>query len=179
MNLTLLEVPHTLSSTPLARSRGKLIALSEALDNPKFTPERIQADFALYYAQVYKERIKEAINTQRIGKRFMSEVYKPLNPQYAKTKTPGRRRKFWIDTGFLLDHITMWKYRGNIRVGIKANVRYPDSGTKAALVILWLEKGTKTIPARPLFIDQARFMSRHIAKYYNHYVELRFPHVLK
>lgn len=177
MNLTLIEVPKTLTYRPMARSEGKLVMVSEAIGDPKITPAYLQADFSLYLSKVFKERVANSIRTQKIGGRTMKSLYRPLTINYKRSKPWGTKTKFWINSGFLLSQLTVWRAGDKIRVGIKSNVKYPNSDTKAARVILWLERGTSNIPARPLFTTHARFMSKNISSYFKHYLKVRFPNL--
>jgi len=172
--MTLIKVDKIIKMSPLSRSYDKLVIINEIIANNKLTPEKLQNDFAYYIASVLRARVKESIYKQSLGRRPMKSLYKPLNKYYSKTKPKANQDKFWINTGYLVNNLKLWRSGNTVRIGFKNSDTYPSSSTKLVNVILWLEKGTKNIPARPLFSPHAKHISKHISQYFKHYIKMRY-----
>lgn len=172
--MTLIVVPDIVGHTPLQRSLPKLERAVEVINNKRVTVDNLQEDFARYMASVLKARVKRSIYSQKLGSKSMKQVYKPLSTDYQTRKLKVNKDKFWINTGFLVENLQMWKSGNTYRVGFKNSIKYPGTNTKLAQVIVWLEKGTKKIPARPLFTVHSKYMMKHIDVFFNHYLKIRF-----
>lgn len=174
MNLALVDVASVHVMRPLSRSMGKVETIVEILDNPKITVLDIQAGFAKYMAVILRARVQEAIKTQKIGRRSMKQLYPELNKDYARSKPKHRQDKFWINTGHLADSLVVWKQGSIIKVGFKGSQYYPGTRTKTIKVLMWNERGTKKIPARPLFVPVAKFLSKNMGRYFEAYIKHTF-----
>lgn len=176
---TLIKIGEVLEYQPLSRSPDRLKLVSELINSPKITPEYIQTDFALYIAQILKLRIKHSIDTQQLSNVSFKQLYKPLNEDYKATKKKKNRNKFWVNTEHLVDNIVVWRTGKVVRIGFKGNAYYPGTRTRVLAVVLWMEKGTKTMPARPLMVPHAKLMSKNVGGYFDKYVKIRFGIDLK
>lgn len=171
---TMIKVGDVLGYRPMLRSGGRLELASLMLSHPKYTPEYIQADFALYLGHVLKERVRDSIERQELGRVSFKQLYEPLSKPYNESKHPTARGKFWWNTRHLVDSLTVWRTGNVIRIGFKGNAYYPGTKVRVLQVVLWMERGTKKMPARPLFTPHARHISRHVSDYFNRYLRLRF-----
>ncbi len=174
MNLSLIDVAQVHVLRPLSRSKDKLVTIADLLDNPRITPLDIQVGFAKYMAVILRARVQEAIRTQKLGQESMKSKYKPLSEPYAKSKPKGKQDKFWTNTGHLANSLVVWREKDVIKLGFKGSQYYPGTRTKTIRVLIWNEKGTKRIPARPLFIPIAKFLSRNMGRYFEAYVKHTF-----
>lgn len=172
--MTLLVISDIQAYTPLRNSRPVLEALAEHLNNKYITPERIQDDFAYYLAAVLRAQVQRSIRTQKIGMKQMKYIYKPLSDKYKETKEKRNKDKFWINTGTLLDNIRIWRTGNQVRVGFKNSDVYPHTNMRLVRVLLYLEKGTKNIPARPLFVPHAKKIMKQISRLFAHFIKFRY-----
>ena len=119
--------------------------------------------FVKFMAKAVLFWIKDAVKKQRIGYRHMSSIYPPLSPKYKKRKKLENRNKFWINTGWLIDNLKMWKYKDWF-IGYPTYIKYKNKRVKAGQVFLFLEKGTSKVPPRPLFSEALKWFDRNFDK---------------
>jgi hypothetical protein len=180
MNLTLINVAQVHVMRPLARSRGKLETIVEILNNPRIRAEDIQTGFAKYLTVILRARVQEAIRTQQLGRRSMKDVYDPLSKRYQESKPKRTKNMFWMNTGHLSSSLTVWRERDMIKIGFKGSQYYPGTRTKTIKVLLWNERGTRNndgsvrIPARPLFVPLAKFLTKNVGRYFEAYIKHTF-----
>lgn len=128
--------------------------------------EDLLDDFAKYIANIYRDQVVEAINSQRYR-----GTWEPLSPEYAEFKRKkGLSTKIWEATKYLKESIDVWRLRDYYVVGVKRNVMYPNSKTPVYKVVRWLEFGTSKIPARPLFMPIKRSISSNIRTYWDKFL---------
>jgi hypothetical protein len=176
--MTLIVVPEVLKFQPLLKSRKKLEQITDELRIRNLTPDKLQDEFARYLASVLRARVQRSIQLQTIGTKHMKDIYKPLSPDYNKTKPKFSKDKFWINTRYLVDHIQIFKTGREYRVGFKNSDTYIDGKTKVAKVVVWLERGTKNIPARPLFSVHSKYITKNIMRFFAHFLKFRFGVIL-
>lgn len=129
--------------------------------------EKLVGKFAKYIADIYREELINAIDTQRYAKRW-----EPLSPEYLEwKKSQGLSEKTWEATGLLRESIGVWRSNDKYVVGVKRDVKYPDSNVPVFRVIRWLEFGTSKMPARPLFMPVKRLLSSRMRKYWEEFLE--------
>lgn len=171
---TLIRIGDVLDYRPMSRSKAMLEYAAEILNTPRYDARYLQMDFAVYLASVLRLRVEDSINRQKIGRVAFKHIYPKLSEEYNESKPRRARNKFWWNTRHLVDHLTVWRTGDVVRVGFKGNAYYPGTRTRVLQVVLWMEKGTKTMPARPLFTPHARFISRNVSEYFKRYMLIRF-----
>ena len=138
--------------------------------------ESLFREFTAYILNFYKSSILRAIKEQKFPVK-----YKPLSPKYAKYKKDNNMKQgFWQATGFSQVNLEFWKLRkGHYAIGFKRNLIHPASGTKIYKIHQYLEKGTKNIPPRPLYLPIARKIQRHLYDvYFKRFIKDRHPELL-
>jgi len=176
LHLPLINISHIMVYRPLskntAKNRYRLQKLSDIANERGIDTVGLMEDFAIYLATVIKWRLRDAVRMQIVNGKSMKRLYKPLSSAYAKRKTSRNRDKFWIDTGFIINNLRVYRAgrRGDIYIGFPRNVRHPKSKVKLYNIIRWLEYGTKKQPARPLLKPVVTSVAKNIAVYFNHYI---------
>lgn len=135
------------------------------------TNKELVANFSWYFLRVLRLRVQSSVDTQSIGSRSMSSLYKPLSKNYKK-KNKMSEGMFWRDWGTLIDSMTVWEEGGVIYLGIPLDKKLSDGRTPVHMLYRWLEFGTKTIPARPLIHPHLRFIMANIKDYFSHFTNL-------
>lgn len=130
-------------------------------------------EFTRYMAIVIINRVKFAVQHQKIGKKSMKEAYKPLSEPY-NSKKGKNKNKFWMNSGYLINNITTFRDgRGRWNIGYPKNIKHPAGDIEASNIMLYLEKGTKKgLPPRPLFTPILRMVAKNIDGYFWHWVKL-------
>lgn len=100
--------------------------------------------------------IKSAImNAQRrYARRLVSAVKKHIMAQdlpWAPASTGKRGSHLMIDTRDYYESISYWQKDYQLEVGVKKHFIHGKTGQPLWKVAQWQEKGTKNIPARPLW----------------------------
>lgn len=131
--------------------------------------------FLEYQADLMRDRIDEVIRLQLYN-------WKPLSPSYQKwKKSMGQDPRVWVQTGQTRKAIHVWfspmaqawfigvhptlRHRQAVRGG---GYNMKKKGARLIDIIRWMEFGTPTMPARPLFtkvMDEFRKPSRQKALY--------------
>lgn len=176
--MVLIEIPEIATLAPMSKSKKKLEIVSNLIANKKLTPEKLQLEFTQYLAVVLRERVKDSVQKQTIAGAPMKRLYKPLNPEYRKSKPWGTKGKFWVKTHTLIDTLSVWREGNVVKIGWKRSVTYQDSGVSVADVAMWVENGTDKMPARPLFKPHMAFISKNISQYFKHFVKLKYGYTL-
>jgi len=168
---------------PLTKSvRGNALVDSVAREYG-VTPERVMKEFTLFLAVLIRRHIQNAVKTQKIAGRKMKYAYKPLSSRYNQTKPDKYKDKFWINSDFLIKNLKVWQLKkGDVYIGYRNNAVHKGtpykSGqkrVKASDLMVYLERGTKKIPPRPLFT----VIIRNIAKNIFFYLEMFVKNVRK
>lgn len=172
----LIEVIDLYTWEPLQRNSRAQRILRE-LDKKKV--EELIEGFSLFVLNFFKSLVLNAIKTQRFPVR-----YQPLSKPYLERKRrKGWRLGFWEMTGFLQQHLTIWKiYNRNYCIGFKEGVVHPISGTPILTIVKVLEKGSakRGIPARPLFFPLAAGISKHIYDvHFRKFMREKYPDLYK
>lgn len=173
--MVILNVTKAIKYLPLSKdtskNKGRYDIIYEIALNNKTTTDEIELNFGLYLAKIIFERVQTSIVTQTINGKPMSSIYPKLSQKYNNSKPLKARDKFWINTGKLLKQMRVWKSASGVNVGFAPNKKY-SHGAKIGDVAVWLEKGTKFVPPRPLFTPQVVFISKNIDAYFKHFVML-------
>jgi hypothetical protein len=128
--------------------------------------EALLGEFAHYIADIYRDELVLAIETQRYKSKW-----EPLDPKYlAWKKSQGLSTKVWESTSLLKDSITAYRSNNKWVVGINPRVKYPGSGVPVYKVARWLEYGTSVIPARPLFRPVKQLVQGRMRKYWDRFL---------
>jgi len=156
------------------KNRNRMDILSDLAYELDIDIERLTWEFGKYLAGVISLAVTESIRTQKIGSKRMKHLYKPLSDKYKKRKNPKHKDDFWVDTGFLAEHISVYHggVHGDLYVGIPASVKYTGSGVPVKNVIRYLERGTRTVPARPLFTPILKQVSKNIDTLFNQFISV-------
>ena len=128
------------------------------------TIDDVADSFSMYMAVLLIASVRRYIQKQRLGRISMKTKYPSLSERYKKTKVPKHRDYFWINTGFLLNHIRPYRggRKGYIYVGAPSRIRHPENGIILNKIIIYLERGTKYVPARPLFTPTFQLLKKNI-----------------
>ena len=144
--------------------------IQPTLDRYKIDYNLFKKQFAVYLGLVIRDRIQQAVKKQLVIGQPMSDKYKPLSKAYNDRKPKKTRDRYYENTGWLIKHLKMWQEDGTVYIGYTEKTLHP-SGVPAQDIILWLEKGTKYIPARPLFRPVFKFVTRHIDEYLENFIK--------
>lgn len=132
------------------------------LKTRKGLPDDVQEAFAKYMAEQMKIYLQESIKTQRY-----KQYWKPLSVDYMEyKKKKNLSLNIWEASGVLVDSITYRKYGDHYIVGISKTKRYPKTNIPIYRVAEWMEYGTETMPARPLFRRVLLYMRKNINRFY-------------
>lgn len=128
--------------------------------------------YSVYLLQVLRLRVQESVKKQKIGRKSMKSLYKPLSKNYRK-KNKDSVGKFWIDTGELIMSMKVWSAGENsIKLGIPLYHKLPKSDTPTHMLYNYLEFGTDRIPARPLIHPNLQFLLKNTKVYFTHFLDL-------
>ena len=172
-SFVLLRIIDTIEYTPLKRSVKFAKIISEL---PEKQQKYLLEGFAKYISNEIVRQVKTAIETQNF-----KVFFKPLSPQYLDYKKRNKLELgFWRSTDFLLNHITVWKYKKEYRIGFQKNVSYENDQGKKTIpvykVAQYLEFGTRlkdgrqNIPARPIFRPITAQVSKNVTFYLDRYL---------
>lgn len=135
---------------PKSRTIKQIEKFAKEIDMPF---EAVYKSFTIYVAHYILFKFKKAVREQRVnGKQFKS-IYKPLNKDYRKRKPYGTKGKFWINSGELVEKLGVYATRQNIvHIGFRGKKDFIKTKDKVRFsqVLMWVEYGTKKMPARPL-----------------------------
>jgi hypothetical protein len=132
----------------------------------KAEQERLLGKFARRIAQIYADELVKAINSQRYKGRW-----EPLSPEYLEWKKANNMStKIWEATSLLKDSIGVWRSNNRYVVGIKRNIKYPDSNVPVYRVARWMEFGTSKMPARPLFLPVKKLINSRLRTYWTEFL---------
>lgn len=124
-------------------------------------------NFAEYMAELYSDKVIEAINTQKYVDRW-----EPLSIPYLEyKKRKNLSVKIWERTSLLKNSITYWEEGSKWVVGVSKMLRYPGTDIKVYRIVRYLEYGTEKMPARPLFRPVQRSLSKDIRRYWKYYMK--------
>lgn len=133
----------------------------------KAEQEKILGKFAHYIANIYRDELVKAINTQRYSGRW-----EPLTPDYlAWKRAQGMSTYIWECTSLLKDSISVWRSGKSWVVGVNRRIRYPESEVPVYRVVRWMEFGTSKMPARPLFGPTKRLIQGRMRKYWTRFLQ--------
>lgn len=122
--------------------------------------------FAKYMANIVKEEIVKAINSQRYASKWA-----PLSIPYVKgKKKKNLSPKVWEATSLLKDSIKAYRYRNSWVVGIPKDRRYPGTRVRVYQVAKFMEYGTTRMPPRPLFRPIYRYLQKNIRRYWEKFL---------
>ncbi|EJF06165.1 hypothetical protein ThvES_00017720 [Thiovulum sp. ES] len=152
---------------PLSKSLSRIKAVSKAYD---INEDLLLQSFSVYLTTLIQQRAREHVSKQKIGRSSMSSKYKPLSNSYNKSKPINTRNKFWTYSDFLINNLQTYTINNIIHIGYQDSVIHPRTGAKANDIIQWLEYGTLSIPARPLFTPIVSRISREIGVYFEAHV---------
>lgn len=128
---------------------------------PSHKVEELLEGFAYYVLNFFKSLVLNAIRLQKFPVK-----YQPLSPAHlARKKKKGWRLGFWEMTGFLQQHLTIWKTSNrNYCIGFKHGIVHPVNGQSIEMIAKALEMGVPkhNLPARPLFYPLAQGISKKI-----------------
>lgn len=132
--------------------------LQRVLDNSNLNKDRLYEEFTAYIAELYRDKLKEFIDTQKF-----KDMWIPLSNSYlAYKKKKGYSLKIWEATGHLKNSIIYWRRRSTFMVGVHGNKIYPGTDLKVRDVVLFMEYGTTKMPARPLFRPTVSYIRQHM-----------------
>lgn len=168
-DLVLLRIIDSYEYSPLSRSIQFKSQLSELNEARK---AMILDGFARFLTEEIKRKVQESIRTQKF-----KVAFQPLTAKYVDFKKRNKLEEgFWKSTNYLVNHIKVWKYANEYRVGFPSTAYYmDDEGNKTIQIVViakTLEFGStkRNIPARPVFRPIVRDMSQHIARYLDRYL---------
>lgn len=131
--------------------------------------ELLMSDFARYIAKVYAKTLIKLINTQR-----WKYKWKKLSKPYLEWKKKnGMSLNIWEATGLLKRSISVrWApAKGAFVVGPSPRVKYTRGNVDVLSVARYMEYGTSKMPARPLFGDAQKYISKNIDRYWRAYLK--------
>lgn len=129
--------------------------------------EEFMGDFAEYMAEVYKEDLQRAIDDQRYEYKWEDLTI----PYYEYKEKNNLSLNKWEATGFLKSNIDYWWTRDAWVVGIDKYSFYQGTFVSAYDVARFMEYGTEKMPARPLFRPLARYLSKHVRRYWHKFLD--------
>lgn len=174
--MTLINITNALRYSPLSknnpRNKGRYDTLQDIAVATKRDIDQMELEFAQYIARIIRDRARLFIQTQKIGNRPMSVVYKPLNEEYNKSKPQTSKGKFWINSGEFVKKLTAYTNNGRVYVGFPNFSIYRKTGVRHQKVLNWLESGNRRVPARPLFTPIVSMVSKNLDQYFNQYLKI-------
>jgi len=126
-------------------------------------------DFAGYIAEEMKNMLVEAIDTQRYKRNWPSLSI----PYYEYKQRNNLSLNIWEATGLLKNSIDYFKVQNKWVVGINPFMNYPDTPVRVFRVARYMEYGTENMPARPLFRPIQGYISRHIRRFWESFLDER------
>jgi hypothetical protein len=151
-----------------------MISIKLTITDIEFTPGKqlvkmypqFADDFAKYIAELMKQELVKAIEKQRY-----SSKWAPLSFSYMRyKKLHGLSLNVWEAHGILKDSIIARKQNGHYVIGIDETKRYKN-GPKVAQVAKWMEYGTSTMPARPLFRPVITYIRKNMGRYWRKFLK--------
>jgi len=164
---------------PLTRSKkgiAKLVLVSEQLNIPY---NELMRGFIMFLAELVKTKIQHSVQTQTIAGKPMRLIYPKLSPKYNASKPKSSQGKFWINSGFLIENLRIWQVKnGNVFIGYRGNAVHKGKPymqghkrVKASEVMLYVERGTRKMPPRPLFTVIVKVIAKNISFYLDMYLK--------
>lgn len=174
--MTLINITKSLKYSPLSknntRNKNRYDTLFDIAVATKRNTDQLELEFAQYIARIIRDRARLFVQTQKIGNRPMNVIYKPLNENYNKSKPQSSQGKFWINSGELINKLTVYTNIGHVYVGFPNFSIYKKTGVRHQKVMNWMEHGNRRIPARPLFTPIVTMISKNLDQYFNQYLKL-------
>lgn len=125
--------------------------------------EKLLGQFAKYIAEIYRDELIAAINSQRY-----KGQWEPLSKEYLEYKRRhGLSDKTWEATELLKNSISAYRSNNKWVVGINPYIKYPGTKTYVYKVARWMEYGTSNMPARPLFRPVKKLITSRMRKYWH------------
>jgi hypothetical protein len=156
--------PLSSKNMPKRVNRERLLQIQQMAEEYGVKEDDVVLGFGYYLGWILRERVREAIRKQKVGKRPMKAVYEPLSRSYQRSKPFNTKNKFWINTGHLVRGIEVWRYKKKVFVGMKGDF---DSD-----VMFWVERGTSKMPARPLLSPLVKMIRKSVGEYWDRFMEL-------
>lgn len=139
----------------------------------------LQRQFAEYIAKEIRDQIKKRIYSQKFYRDYPS-----YSPSYMEWKIrmgfgSYENPNWWYNSGWLVEHIQVWRTGNIFVVGIPENLTHPSykdgSGgkIKAYIILKTLEFGdpSRNIAPRPLFYPVFNNVAKHIGKYFEEFLD--------
>lgn len=172
-DLIFLRIIDSIEYNPLSRSAEFSVLINSLSATQKSS---LLHGFSKFLCSEIVRQISESIKTQRFKVHF-----KPLTPQYIDFKKKNKLEEgFWKSTGFLVNHLSYWKYENEWRIGFQKNVKHGESKIPVVSIAKHLEFGTQKrkkdgtvggIPARPVFTPVIKNVSKNISFYLHKYLK--------
>lgn len=139
--------------------------MDRSMKSGKITKDKQKA-FAEYMAHEMRNALRAAIKNQRYKKQWA-----PLSVRYLEHKREHNLSlNIWEASSYLIESITVRKYGDHYIVGFPHNKVYPGTRIRVEQVAKWMEYGTETMPARPLFGRIYEYMRKHVNDYYKKFM---------
>lgn len=156
---------------PLSKSKKGQELLFITANEFDTTPEYIMRLFVRYLGALIVHRIQQSVKTQTINGRPMKLLYKPLSEKYNNSKPAKFKDKFWINSDFLIKNLQMWQLKsGDLYIGYRHNRIHPKSKTTVRDIMMFVERGTKNMPPRPLFTIIVRGIAKNITSHLERFI---------
>ena len=142
------------------------------VDNSERVKVQVNEDFAKYILNMYKDRLKRAIQLQRFPVQYV-----PLSPKYVGFKRKkGWNTGFWKATGYLQRNLHVWVDSGNYNIGFKAYQIHPVHKKAYSMICMELEYGNPQlgIPSRPLFTPIAERLEQELPQLFEQFLLKNF-----
>lgn len=91
---------------------------------------------------------------KKILKLVKNHIQKQDLPWEQLQRSTIRRKNssdIYLDTHIYFESINYWWENKIIKIGVKRGISYPSNGPEVAQVGIWMELGTKYMPARPVW----------------------------
>lgn len=168
VNLTKIVRYRPLSKSVKGQSYMQLMA-----QELNVTERLLMQKFTLFLAMLIRKQVAEAVRTQTIRGKPMRLVYRKLNKKYNDSKPTATKGKFWTNKDFLIKNLKVWQVNsGDVFIGYRSNAVHKATPysrgkkrVKASNLMVYLEKGTKKIPPRPLFSIIVKNIAKNISFY--------------
>lgn len=157
---------------PLYNSKGFHSFVQHFSDKPRVL-EEIESSFVMWVLSEFKRNVQARVKAQSFPVK-----YEPLSAAYKARKQKQRLNPgFWSATGFLIDHVKVWKYGGKYTLGFDPKVKHPENGELLVDIVKRLELGCEktNLPARPLFLPIAKSYGKHMYTNFERFIKFRYP----
>jgi hypothetical protein len=157
---------------PLSNSKGFHAFVQHFVGKPRVL-EEIERNFVMWVLSEFKRNIQARVKAQSFPVK-----YEPLNAAYKAQKQKQKLNTgFWVATGFLMEHLKVWRYGNKYTIGFDSKVKHPENGELLVEIVKRLELGcVKTnLPARPLFLPIAKSYGKHMYANFERFIKFRYP----